>query len=255
MNHITLVYPRFFKWFPKSVSASHPSRWEELTADQFLAISNVKPGKRQEEKIIHIMTGLPRRAVRKLDVFHRYRLAQLLSFLSNPEPVNKFIFQRVDDLLAPKERLKGVTFEAFIHADTYFLDWHESQDDEYLNKMIAVFYRPEKNKKQLPFDADTVEDRAKRIASWDKKTRDCIALNYGMLRQWLCKSYPCVFPESSDGSEDKKKRKKKPAGSGWIGVYDSLVGDDIINSDAYAKKPLHEVLRYMNRKLKEGAKQ
>jgi hypothetical protein len=43
-------------------------------------------------------------------------------------------------------------------------------------------------------------------------------------------------------------------GSNWVKVYESLVGDDIVNQDKYSALPVHTVFRYLTTKLKENGR-
>ena len=59
-------------------------------------------------------------------------------------------------------------------------------------------------------------------------------------------------PNPDEKKDEKKKENTK--NTGWIKVFDSIVGDDIINSERYATMPVHNVFRYITRKIKEDIK-
>ena len=97
-------------------------------------------------------------------------------------------------------------------------------------------------------------------------TLEAIAINYGLVREWLSDAYPLIFikneeknqnPESSikypESSPD-SYRGQNPAHNSWIKIFESLIGDDIVNHDKYAALPIHNVLRFMSEKIKQNMK-
>jgi hypothetical protein len=72
---------------------------------------------------------------------------------------------------------------------------------------------------------------------------------------WLQKCYPLIFQEKAETSQDLSSSDKQPKQSQWLKIFESLVGDDLINRDRYAELSVHAVLRYLTNKYKENARQ
>ena len=60
--------------------------------------------------------------------------------------------------------------------------------------------------------------------------------------------------EVDENYEKPKKTHKNPGNSGWIKIFENVVGDDLVNHDRYAILPLHNVLRWMTTKIIENIK-
>jgi len=250
MKNIVLEYRHLMGLFARTVITSHPDKWEELTARQMIAITRLKRNDISEDELLCIMMNLPMRVVKKLDTFQRYKIGEILAFLEQQVPYNKFILKSVAGLNAPDDYLLDVTFAEFIHFDTFFMDYADSRSDSDLKKLVACLYvLPDKNGKRPLFDGTVNTDKIKCFTSVEI---EAIAINYGFIREWLSNAYPEVFPKAKQRSDDETQPKRK--GNGWVDVFDSLVGDDLINSEKYANMPVTEVLRFMNRKVKENRK-
>ncbi|MGV8828253.1 MAG: hypothetical protein ACWA6U_08015 [Breznakibacter sp.] len=246
MKNITIVYPVWFGLRHKKLNATHPDQWEELTAEQLVALVQLMNGTVDEESLMSLMLGLPKRVVRRLDPFQRYKLGELLDFLSSRAPINRFILKFANGLEAPADGLDDVGFGEFIHIDTFYMDYLESQKPEHRLKLVSCLYVMHKDGKRPDFTGRIDTLRSRHISDIEQ---EAIVLNYGLIRTWLSKAYPEVFPEPKEGSENKRAKL-----NGWLEVFDSLVGDDIVNAERYALKPCMEILRYMNRKIKENRK-
>ena len=248
MKHITLTYPILFGLRLKEVQTNHPDKWEELTPSQLVALARLMQLEITEEDLLMEMLGLSRNVIRKLDAFQRYKLSELLDFLKDRTPYDRFIQPEVMGLKAPADGLQDVSFGEFIHIDTFYMNYQErNHPDDCLNLVSCLYVFPDKAGKRPEFTGDITTHRA---ALMSEAQREAICINYGLIRTWLAKAYPEVFPEPKPG-----EKKQKQSGNGWVDVYDSLVGDDLVNSDKYANLSCTEVLRYMNKKIKESRKQ
>jgi hypothetical protein len=251
MKSIVVEYP-FFKWTRKA-TGSFPERWEELTPEQITLACKVSNEDIPEVLFLSLFSGISKRIVRKLGALQRYKLMELVSFVRQPKPYHKFIIRSVKKFVSPRAGLEGVNFSQFIFADSYFSLWQNNNSDTDLNKFVASLYL-HKNEKF----ADWIpREREKVFSKIPHATREAIAMNYILIREWLEKSYPLIFVKYEEQEQENKKRSKKNKGvkgDGWIQVFESLVGDDIINRDKYAELPVHSVFRYMTKSIKENSK-
>jgi hypothetical protein len=140
-----------------------------------------------------------------------------------------------------------------MYVDTYFEVSVLTDDNSQLAKFIGCLYLPDGK----PFDEKLIQERAHYVCLFFRpEEKTAISLNYRLVKEWLCSQYPLLFqapvPETSDLEETQSTKNK--SGSDWVKVYESLVGDDIVNQDKYAELPLHTVFRYLTSKIKENAR-
>lgn len=150
----------------------------------------------------------------------------------------------------PESNLAGMCFQQFMVIDTFYGWYLYSNQEEYLNRMIAALYlhRSESflpSQERLP----DIERRASEMAALDKGTRAAIMLNWALIKGWLCKSYPELFPMGDAGN-----LKDKPKPTRWLDVFDAFVGDNIPSIDNYKAMSCRDAFRLLNRKIKEAKK-
>ena len=115
------------------------------------------------------------------------------------------------------------------------------------------------------FDQQLIQVRADSVELFflpEEKT--AINLNYRLVKEWLCNQYPIIFQKPSDDLETDPVAERsrghrgtaagRSRGSDWVKLYESIVGDDIVNQDKYAALPLHTVFRYLTQKIKENGR-
>jgi hypothetical protein len=249
MKTITLNIPRRFR-SDKIINTTHAENWGELTSSQFIALVRAINNKISEDDLLVEMLNIPHSVIKRLDMMQRYYLGKLLTFIQNRAPFKHFVIKDVEHLYAPADGLSDVTFGEFIFIDTFYTDYQQSNSDEDLLKLIACLYvKHNKQGERVKFTGKVNTSLAKNIHPLKRKA---IAMNYDLIRSWLEKNYPEVFPTSSSPVTDKGKTKAES--NGWIDVFDCIVGDDLINSDKYFDKPCAEILRYMDKKIKTNRK-
>ena len=245
MKSITIQYPVLFGWMKKRVSSTMPEKWAELKPNQLNALVRALNESITEDDLLVELLDLSPYIVKKLDVWQRYWLSRDIHLLSSNAPYGEFIIPVVMNLVPPKKGLSDVSFAEFMYIDTFYMDYLESNTcTDLVNLCSCLYVRPEK----LERPTFTGKIDTYKIRNTSPVILESIALNYGLIRTWLQKAYPEVFPEPKKSAEPTNKKKD----SGWLGVFDSLVGDDLTNADKYANMPCTEVLRFMNRKVKES---
>lgn len=240
-----------YRWFgiKRRVESTIPEHWGELTAEQLIAVAKSSDGSVTDAELLAWMCGIKHEIIMRLDEFPKYMLGKELEFMGEFKPSYAFVLKRVKKLFAPHSRMEGVTWGQFIFADSYYEKAVDDADDEARDKFIACLYLPEKK----AFDDKLIEDRAEYVK---KHLRDiektAISLNYRLVKEWITERYPFIFQKQDDVKE--AERAKKAKGTSWVKIHESIVGDDIINSDKYAKLPMHTVLRFLTSKIKEYAR-
>lgn len=249
MIDILVEYP--FLNFKRKATGKMPVSWQELTQPQFIAIYRVIDGADPDYRFLSVMTGIRSDLLKKLSAYELLKLSEGIDFIGRAgNCYSDFIIQELPGghLTAPKPKLSGLTFGQFIFADAYYNDWCQLLSETSLNKFIACLYL-------IPgeiFNHENIEQRIIPLGKIDLEIRKAIVLNYGLISVWLQKAYPLIFVEHAEatGREDQPK----PQSSGWVNLFESLVGEDLINRDRYAALPLHTVLRHLTKKFKENAR-
>ena len=266
MKQITIKYQPFrLLKFSRTIKGNFPQKVEELSPGQLIAVAGLVKGTISEISFLAAITGISKRIVKKLDDYQRFNLMELFTIFNTTEPFHDFILKEIKTssliLHAPRPKLRGFTFGQFIFADTHFGNYMETKKPEELHRFVASLYLPSGK----IFDENIIEETYTQIAKINPETLEAITINYTLLREWLAQAYPMIFvkeePSSSSnvppgGTSEAEGVKKKPASSsnGWIKIFESLVGDDIVNHDKYANLPVHNVLRHITKRIKENIK-
>lgn len=237
------VFGRFsLKW-----NRQLPEKWEECNPRQMQAIGALYLNAITDARFIGKMLSIPRFIAKRLDEYLVFSIVSKLEFMEEYGPVDRFIIPKIKKYNAPKPMLFDVSFGRFMLIDTYYGEYVANRTDESLDKFIAHLYTRGKF---------TQEGAKKNIPAFRKVSPEikfAIVINYRLVMEWLMARYPEVF-QKSPAAKGKKKVKTLKKDPGWIKVFDSIVDDDIINSDRYAEKPVHDIFRYLKRKIKENAK-
>jgi hypothetical protein len=234
----------------RKISAVLPERWDELTADQLVLIASNYISTVDETEMLSGLLRITKSIASILDDFQRFCIALELDFMDDFKPHYTFIIRKLNGLNAPRPRLEGMSFGQFMFVDTYYEVSIMSDDSGQLDKFIACLYLPEGKQ----FSEKLIEDRADYVKMFFKpEEKTAVSLNYRLVKEWICERYPLLFRKQVAEPVQNKKEKLE-RGSNWVKVYESLVGDDIVNQDKYAALPVHTVFRYLTQKLKENGR-
>ena len=154
----------------------------------------------------------------------------------------------------PSDRLANITAGEFHFADLFFQEWMDTESENALNNLVAVLYRP-KGKGDLhdpnsdffsgdiriPFNQNSIEARAKRLAGISRAKKLAIAHFYEGCRNGIIEAYPEIF---------KKNGKRSGSSEGWIPVFRALSKD--IHYERIAEMRLGRVLYEMVESQKEA---
>ena len=257
MINIAIEYPCLF--LKRTATGTVPTSWDELTEKQLVEISRNVNGREIDFHFLSVLTSISVRFLKKLSPFQLLKLSREINFIGNVVDYhNIFIIRRLKGtkLYAPKPKLAGMTFGQFIFADSYYNDWLAARDETALNNLVATLYlRPGEK-----FDNETIPIRVSTIVNVDIDVLKSIAINYGLILMWIQSAYPLVFASEANViaiSQPTEKQPVRPSAaslSPWLKLFDSLVDDDLINRDRYAKLPIHTVLTYLTTKYKDNAR-
>lgn len=253
MINIEITYP--FLFFKRKATGKVPTTWEELTERQFVAISRMVNGAEPDYRFLSVLTGIDQNLLKKLHPYDLLKLSEGIEFVGKAGNVySSFIIKEIQgtDFVAPKPKLNTMPFGQFIFADSYYNDWMAKKDEKALNNVVATLYLMPGEK----FDSETIADRVWTIVNVDLDIRKAIAFNYGLILTWLQQCYPLIFqmPADDDSVETNGRPSLQKSRSGWLKLFESLVGDDLINRDKYAELPVHTIFRHLTTKYKENAR-
>lgn len=163
-------------------------------------------------------------------------------------------------LHAPTDKLQSMTFQHFMTVDTFFSWYLYTNRDIYLRHFVAALYmQPHED-----FQNHDIALTSKLIFQGrprEKELCEAIACNWALIREWLSASYPFLFPAfsvsggsasapfSPQASAEPMPKKQRPGS--WLEIFDSLVGDDLTRILSYQTLPAIDVIRIINRKIKE----
>lgn len=255
MESILLKY-RPVPWIPITFKSkgSVPSSWEEINGRQLIALVSLQKNDISEFEFFHRFTGISLRVIKQLPEFLLWNISKTLEWCSNVKPHNSFVIEKLTigdiTLFCPLPKLKKMTFGQFIFSDTSFTTYSETQADGDLNKFVASLYLPA----GIEFADDLITKYAFVVSRVPIRTREAIVVNYYMIREWLAEVYPMIFVKPVTPAQAKNDEKKKPAGDGWIRIFEQFVGDDIVNQDKYAGLPVHNVLRFLTTRIRKSYK-
>jgi hypothetical protein len=242
----------FFR-FTSVAKGYYPEKWCEVSPDQLKAIAQTYTGGISNHGFLEALTGIKKRILKKLNNFQQFKLMELVEFVNKIEPHSSFIINFVsldgNVFTSPRPLLKGMTFGQFIFVDSFFRNYQQTKNREDLSRFLAALYLPAGKK----FKEKLIENNSSILASIDAVTCEAIRLNYMLIFEWLMDLYPLVFPRDLETPKNIDKPKQRDPQS-WVKIFDSLVGDDIINQDKYADLPLHNVFRFFTKNIKRRAK-
>jgi hypothetical protein len=239
--------------------------WNELTGRQLLAVARVlSTGHEREatklDALLAALLHIPRRDFRQLNVVQRVELRPYVRFLHAPTDHPPLTAQLLPVLLVarqryygPREAFRTLRFDEFIFADSYYLRYLQTGGEHYLDQLVATLYRPERadydpeavtyaGDRRQDFNEHLVQARASRMASLPDHYKHAVLLYYRGCRRLLEQRYEYVF--SADNTS-------KASASGWQDVLHELAGG-VHRLETTARQGLHNVLREMNRVLRQS---
>ena len=220
-----------------------PQRWDDLSPHQLITISEIYEKNLADHVVVSRMLNIPRFFTKRLHPFQLFCTVDTLDFISQFKPCDNFIIKNIQHLKAPKPKLQDVTWGQFIFVDSYYNNHVSTNNPETLNKFITALYTTG------PFNKDMVTQNINIAKELPEQTKQAISINYRLVLEWLMSKYPTVFKKPKE--DDKGDKFSAPD---WVKIHDSIVGDDIVNSDRYTQLPVHDVFRLLTRKIKENVK-
>ncbi len=257
----------------------HPDSFNELLREQFekavelFVLNKNSLEERVDDKLI-LMESFLRRTEKKSEKKKVFKviesivedgvldeLLKLQGFLYEDQDFNNWIINLVsidkEFYYGPKNQFSYMLFGEFIVADMLFMNYFESENEDVLNKFIAVLYRnsvknynPKSNKDiRIQFDGEFLDHRSLVIAKLSSITKQAILFNYAGVRYWLTKKYPFVF--GSGKKENKQNIEFGNNRAGWMNIRRNLAGN-VFNLEKVDSLLLSDVLSELNEKMSKS---
>lgn len=257
MKEIKIEYINALR-IKRTFTSNIPTSWAEITPKQLIAVGEMFLHQETQLKTLGTLLGdIPMKIMRRINDIQMYYLLQELLFLTDYRPRNCFIITKTAGLHAPQIKLAKMTIEQFIYIESYFEEYlfsypNTPEAEQALNQFIAhlYLYRNEE------FDHETLKKRAntRRIKLIPKEVKIAIIVNYRLIREWLSTVYPQVFTKKEESEINPVAERtgaplQKGSAQQWIKVFDSLVGDDILNEKQYAKLEVHRIFKTITERI------
>jgi hypothetical protein len=282
------IQTRFLWLFKKEITTTFPEIWNELSYNMvrssinFLSLLFFADTKKkdfpalldetiiQRLSLIYPFLGIEYKLLFKLDTYQVDALLSRTSFiieenkLLNKILVNDFKL-RTKKYYGPNDRLSNLKFGEFIQADTYFMAYCDTDNEDLKYNIIACLYRPSKRNidtNSPDFDGDIrelfnqyhIKQRATQFKKLPNDLVDVIIFNYKTIRKWLTERYIYVFGNYNNASSTNDiSFKNYDKNEGWKGIIKNMASS-VLEIEKYAEQNMHNVLDDLDDKILSNLK-
>lgn len=258
----------FWYLFRRNRKISVPSGWRELNSVQFLSAARLYLGTISDDKFMMQFFSLPKRIVKRLDAFQKYKLIEQVEYLRDARvPHSDFFMSRIPgtSLFSPGPRMNGMCLQQFMTVDTYFSRYLISEKKEFLDMMVASLYMKKDERFVLTGESVpslfhhnpkllSIEGRLPVIRKLDEATKYAVLLNFILIKKWLGGAYPHLFAESDEPQPKPNSKPKIQKPVDWLEIFDNFVGENIPEMEKYQGMAATDAFRILNRRIKEAKK-
>jgi hypothetical protein len=139
------------------------------------------------------------------------QLKNTLAFLAESNGLNRWLIQTIKPLpwlrfIGPQNRLSTSTIQEFRLAEKYYLLYQASQNENYIDLLIATLYRPkglseEQRDYRIQLTELLVDKNGQKMRRLSKTVRAAIVFNYEGCRNFIFAKYPTIFKPSAGGKK------------------------------------------------------
>lgn len=233
-----------------------PGSWQELTAGQVLFIaprllSHRWDVKRVKDEILAHLMNVKRYHLRRLNLSQMDGLHASINFLyediqllRNPLPVvnvNNVIF------VGPKEKLKDISFNQLMIADTYYQKYLKNDRVDDLDRMIsALYYRRGK------FIESHMDKNRELLSQMPHQNKLAILLFFIGSRAYMMGRFKTLFPKQADDPARESNNNENKFN--WGDVLLSLVGENPADKVRIESLDAYFALAYLEDQIKKANK-
>lgn len=242
MRQVSGNYVKKGKAVPFDVAI--PSSWEELDKMQMASMLEVMYFARADKYVItasllsllfdkhwHILANLPDEEL--------HALTPLTNFLINTQPPAKNLVPKLringKEVIPSADDLSNIGFGEWCFAYQAASHFRQTFDDQFLNELIAVLYRPADplnqpdtvgytgDRREL-FNENLVRSRASRVKDIEKRIRLLVFAWFDAALFQIMRARPKVFPPKPDSEEGTEYPLDDDTGRTWFSVFRDLLG-------------------------------
>lgn len=228
----------------KTVSVNVPEHWHEMSERQFKAVCKVSNKDIDDATFYSEFFNIPLVWVNSIDIYYFYVLNSLLGFTRDVEAFSRFLVTKVGDFVSPQPNLNGMSFHQFMTIDTFFTWYLQTNDVKFLDRMCATMYLREGE----DFSTIDIDERVKEWQMMAQSDKSALLISWTIIKKWLSRGYPYLFPK---GDDDVHQHGSKKISNTWLEIFDALVQEDLSKIEAYKKVEAMDVIRIVNRRIKE----
>jgi len=133
-------------------------------------------------------------------------------------------------------KLYNVSLDEFLNGDNYFNAYVQTGEIQFLNRLLAVFYR----RKGEKWDPEMVEKRYNRFSFESPETRFAVFMWFSGVKSFLVSKYPYIFSGSSSGNISPEEM--------ILNLLSSLNQGDVTHNQQIFKTHVHECFHELNLK-------
>jgi hypothetical protein len=230
-----------------------PFTWNEMTRRQLISfcrvITHEANRKIQSLRIAQLMTGIKWKLFLKIPVAERkeniekhfeFFISEKPNLTENKIPKLRFGFHTYH---GPQDVLKKIRAQEFFYVETFFIKYNRTKDENYLNALIAILYRPLKSKadrSEINYDGDArekfnphwVDGRIKKISRLKMEVKIAIYLYYLSCRSEFETRHPQMFT---------KEKSDEVSKLGWKALINEIAGNKFGTIEETYNAPMEEI--------------
>jgi len=246
-----------------------PGNFEEISQAQLVTIMRVQrtiPGEiLQAMELAHLIFKIPAKLINKLTDAQVMQLISIWNFVYMPTICfEKWIIKKLPGLklYGPSDSLDNISFDELMHADQALDAYKDSEDEQHLDELVAVLYRPKTSRKlyqdtgdiRILFNKNHLSERAKTIRkTLDIDVKQAIRFNYIACRAVMAMPFVHLFPEA----DDEEIGDKKASNGNWLDVSISLARKEPVlgNFHDIERDNAYLVLKVLDQVMKDYKEQ
>jgi hypothetical protein len=242
-----------------------PSTWAELSPQQVAELASLLyanlPATYLQVEILLVLLNLRKRFWLKWTFFFKVKAEHLAQMLALTHWVNSAYdhtanrFPKLKKLFGPSDSLSNINFIEWIKAEQFYRAWWETKENEYLQGLTTVLYRPRKTATQIAkadyngdpriaYNDATFSLRLAKCKRIPFKYHLAVLMFYSACRKNIIDTYPTIFKAS--GETD-------PQNDPYIPLLREMAGsprqEDL---ESYAHARLHDVLADWELKIEKA---
>lgn len=192
-----------------------PSAWNELNRSQLLKVMDVFYAQVSEAKgflvILKVLTNMPWwKLFSARTPYIEAASKEASSFLMEKNDLTKNLIPYFRGKFGPADQMRNLKGGEFCFTEIFYSRWKNEQDDQFLDKLVAVLYRPARilynhwinpdGDRRQEFNPNLIDRHTRAVSSWPKNVKLAIAHYYEGCRNEKILQNPKVF-EGGSGEE------------------------------------------------------